>query len=192
MHHKTINLIFIVLLTIFSRQCFAEQADHAQPIKLQSNQVIINDRQKISIFTGAVQLTQGTLKILGEKVVVSQDKQGFKRISISGERASFRQKREETNEYVEGFGERIEYNTNTEQLDLYTHARIKRNQDEIRGKHITYNIKTGIFQAKDNPEKTANAAPQRVQVVLYPKSEKESINAPNKHSASKPIQNNHE
>jgi len=192
MHHKTINLLFIVLLTIFSHQCFAEQADHAQPIKLQSNQVVINDGQKTSIFTGAVQLTQGTLKILGEKVVVSQDKQGFKQISISGKGASFRQKREGVNEYVEGFGERIEYNTNTEQLDLYTHARIKRNQDEIRGEHITYNINTGIFQAKDNPHKTANAVPQRVQVVLYPKSEKESINTPNKHNTSKPIRNNHE
>jgi len=179
MLHKTINLLVITTLALFSSLCFSEQADHEQPVKLQADQVLIDDRKKTSTFTGSVQLNQGTLRILGEKVIVAQNKQGFKRITISGAGASFRQKREGTNEYIEGFGERIEYNTNTEQLDLYTHARIKRNQDEIRGEHITYSVKTGIFQANDNSHKTDNSAPKRVQVVLYPKAGKEAANVQN-------------
>ncbi|MFZ5503603.1 MAG: lipopolysaccharide transport periplasmic protein LptA [Pseudomonadota bacterium] len=177
MSHQKINTLTAIALALLAPLCFAEQADREQPVQLQADQVVVDDVKKTSTFTGSVQLSQGTLRILGDKIVVVQDPQGFKQITISGNSASFRQKRDGVNEYVEGSGGRIEYNTNNERIDLYSNARITRNQDEIRGEHITYSAKTGIFQADDNSKKSGKAAPQRVQAILFPKSDK-TVNAP--------------
>lgn len=148
--------------------CFAERADRDKPMRLEADQVLINDAQQISTFSGNVRMTQGTLLIRGDKIVVTQDTEGFKHGTAYGYTASFRQKREGLDEYVEGYGERIEYDTRAETVDFYVHARLKREQDEVRGEHITYSAKTEIFQV-DNGPAAAGTPPKRVRAVLQPK-----------------------
>jgi lipopolysaccharide export system protein LptA len=163
-----------ILLPIFSllwvTPCFAEHADRNQPINLEADQVLMDDGQQISTFTGNVRLSQGTLLIRGNKIIVMQDKDGFKHASAFGNTADFRQKREGLDEYVEGYGKRIEYDTHAETLNLYEHARLKRNLDEVRGEHITYSIKTEVFQVNGDNTIPGNAPPQRVHAVMQPKS----------------------
>jgi lipopolysaccharide export system protein LptA len=149
--------------------CHAELADRNKPLHLESDQVLIDDAKKISTFTGNVQLTQGTMLILGDKIIVKQSKDGFKHGTIFGNTATFRQKREGLDEYVEGSGERIEYDTRAEEVNFHTHARVKRGLDELRGEHITYNIKTEVFQVNSGITKPGDASPKRVRAVLQPK-----------------------
>lgn len=149
--------------------CFAERADRDKPVHLEADQVLIDDAQQISTFTGNVQLTQGTMLILGDKIVVVQDPEGFKHGTAYGKTASFRQKREGLDEYVEGYGERIEYDTRAETVDFYVNARVKRNLDEVRGEHITYSAKTEIFHVNGGSAAPGNKQPQRVRAVLQPK-----------------------
>jgi lipopolysaccharide transport protein LptA len=52
--------------------------------------------------------------------------------------ARFRQKREGKEEYVEGEGERIDYNTNTEVVELFHRAWVKSGEDQVRGDYIWY------------------------------------------------------
>jgi lipopolysaccharide export system protein LptA len=54
-------------------------------------------------------------------------------------------------------------------LNLYGKARLKRNQDEVSGDHITYNARTEIFKVDSNDANTNNGPPQRVRAVLQPK-----------------------
>ena len=122
----------------------------------------LDNTNRVSIFEGKVELTQGTLRVIAEKAVVTEDATGHKFCVATGHLASFRQKRDEANEYVEGYGERIEYNTLTEKIDLFIRARVKREQDDVRGDHITYNTQTEIFRV-NSPEKTG-----RVRATLQP------------------------
>ena len=163
------NLLLTIFLLVYVSACFAERADRDQPILLESDQVLIDDAKKISTFTGNVQLTQGTLLIRGDKIVVVQDMDGFKHGTVYGKTARFRQKREGTDEFVEGHGERIEYDTRTEAVDFYVQAHVKRGEDEVRGEHITYSLKSEIFQVDGGSENTAGKAPKRVRAVLQPK-----------------------
>lgn len=163
------KLLPLLLLLLCAPTCFAERADRDKPVHLESDQVLIDDAQQISTFTGNVQLTQGTMLILGDKIVVVQDKDGFKHGTSYGNPASFRQKREGMDEYVEGYGERIEYDTRAETVDFYTRARVKRNLDEVRGEHITYSAKTEVFQVDSGGTSSGNTPPKRVRAVLHPK-----------------------
>lgn len=148
--------------------CFAERADREKPMHLEADQVLIDDARQISTFTGNVRMSQGTMLILGDKIVVVEDQDGFKHGTAYGHTASFRQKREGLDEYVEGYGERIEYDTRAETVDFYDHARLKRELDEVRGEHITYSAKTEIFKVNNDLPKT-DAPPKRVRAVLQPK-----------------------
>lgn len=147
---------------------YAESADRDKPIHLEADQVSIDDARQTSIFVGNVVLTQGTLVIRGDQIVVVQTKDGFKHGTATGRPASFRQKRDGVDEYVEGFGDRIEYDSRSEVMDIYGHARVRRGDDEVRGEHITYNSRKEIFQASSAPVTPSAEAERRVRVVIPP------------------------
>lgn len=183
---KPLLLLGGMLLAYAPAACLAERADRNKPVHLESDQVSIDDINQTSVFTGNVVLTQGTLVIRGAKIVVVQDKNGFKHGTATGQLASFRQKREGLDEYVDGYGERIEYDTGSEIMEIFGQARVKRGQDDVRGEHITYNSKTEIFQV--NSTESGNTAStsqlhsgQRVRAVIQPKDKAEPA-APQSHN----------
>lgn len=163
-----------ILLACVVNGAYAETADRDKPLHLVSDSMTLDDAKQSSTFEGHVELTQGTLRIVAEKIVVVEDPQGYQHLSASGTPASFRQKMEDADEYAEGFGERIEYDTRTDTVDFFKNARVKRGRDEVMGDSITYNSKTETFQARGRPtgagEKTA--AKDRVRAVIQPKNDK--------------------
>lgn len=149
----------------------AEKADRDKPLQIDSDRMSLDNANHVSIFEGKVELTQGTLRVLAEKIVVTEDAAGHKSCVATGHLASFRQKRDAANEYVEGYGERIEYDTLSEKIDLFVRARVKRDQDDVRGDHITYSTQTEIFRV-NSPEKAG-----RVRATLQPKNKDSKIPA---------------
>ncbi|MBI5659541.1 MAG: lipopolysaccharide transport periplasmic protein LptA [Nitrosomonadales bacterium] len=162
-------------LACHAAACHAERADRDKPMHLEANRVSIDDANQISTFEGNVQITQGTMTIRGDKIVVTQDKDGFTHSTATGQPANFRQKREGMDEYAEGFGETIKYDARSETVDLFGRARVKREQDEVSGEHITYNSRTEVFQvhgaqadASGSPAGTQGKG--RVRAIIQPKS----------------------
>ena len=71
------NLLRISLLLLgasLSGHVMAEAADRDKPIELEADSVIVNDAKKTSTYSGNVILTQGTLVIRADKLVVREDK----------------------------------------------------------------------------------------------------------------------
>jgi len=173
------NLIYFVSLLLIAMpfSVNAEKEDRSKPIHIESDRMNIDDAAHISTFEGKVVLTQGTLRFTAEKLVVTEDPAGNKFCVATGQLATFRQKREDTNEYVEGYGERIEYSTATETVNFYTQARVKRDQDDVRGDHITYSTQTEVFHVSGKPNTG------RVRATIQPKNKDEP--APTKTTATK-------
>lgn len=169
MYRSANKLILTLLLSLAAPACLAERADRDKPVHLEADQVLVDDARQTSTFIGNVQLTQGTMLIRGDRIVVIQDKDGFKLGTAIGKPASFRQKREGMDEYVEGYGERIVYDTRAETVNFYVHARVKRDLDEVTGEHITYNQKTEIFRVNSGGAEAPGTPPKRVRAVLQPK-----------------------
>lgn len=172
--HNPVSHLLALLLVCMTVDAHAEAADRDKPLHLVSDSMTLDDAQQTSTFEGHVELTQGTLRIMAEKIVVVEDKQGYQHLTASGTPASFRQKMEDADEYAEGFGERIEYDTRADKIDLFKNARVKRGQDEVMGDSITYDSKTEMFQARGKAavagEKTTTK--NRVRAVIQPKNDK--------------------
>jgi lipopolysaccharide export system protein LptA len=149
----------------------AEKADRDKPINIEADKVTLDDNQKVGTFEGNVILTQGTTKILGNKVILRQDKQGNQSATALGKPATFRSKRDAVDEYVDGAAERIEYDGKTEKVELFTNATLRRNQDEVRGNYISYDSPTEFYQVLGGGTQTASAGGTqgRVHMVIQPK-----------------------
>jgi len=172
--------LFGLLLLAWSVLLHAENADRNKPIHLESDRVFIDDVKQVSVFEGKVQFTQGTLSIQAEKIVVTQDSQGYKHCTATGKTASFRQKHEGTDDYVEGYGERIEYDTRAETVDFYGQARVRREQDDVHGDHIAYSTRTEVFQVSGDPDNIDGPNKGRVHAVIQPRSKEPAGASPSK------------
>lgn len=171
MKQLTKHLLTLMLAMLCTNNAMAEKADRDKPVHLEADQVLIDDARQFKSFEGRVQLIQGTLNIRADRIEVREDTEGYQHLTATGHPAKFRQRYEGSEEYAEGYGERIEYDTRAETVDFYDHARVKRGQDEVQGAHITYSTQTEVFKASGN---NASQTPgnNRVRAVLQPKREK--------------------
>ncbi|MFN3983963.1 MAG: lipopolysaccharide transport periplasmic protein LptA [Rhodocyclaceae bacterium] len=156
-------------LALLTLPALAEPADRDQPVNIEADRVIVDDRNKTHTFEGSVVLTQGTLEIRGDKMVVVQGPDGFQTGVATGtpERpATFRQRREGTNDYVEGQAERIEYDTRAERARLFQSARVSSGGDQVTGDFIEYDALTERYYASNTP---GPASDGRVRAVIQPR-----------------------
>lgn len=174
--------LLCLLLPASAHHALAERADRNKPMHLEADRVVVDDAKQRSSFEGQVRLSQGTLLIQAEKIEVSEDAQGFQHLIATGAPAKFWQRYEGSNEYAEGYGERIEYDTRAESVDFYGQARVKRGQDEVTGSHISYSTKTEVFEVRGNAAATGTgtAADRRVRAVIQPRSSKPADKTPAK------------
>ena len=149
----------------------AERADRSKPVNIEADRLSLDDIKKESIFEGNVQLTQGSLMLRADRVVVRQDEQGFNYAFATGAPAYFRQKREGFDEFIEGFAQRLEYDGKQDKMEMFTEARVKKGIDEVRGDYISYNAVTEFYQVIGGGTPAATPAnPQgRVRAVIQPK-----------------------
>lgn len=173
-----LNIAALLALACHASAIRAEQADRHKPVHMEADQLVIDDARQTSTFEGNVQLSQGSMSIRGDRVIVKQGKDGFSHGTALGHPAVFRQKREGYDEYVEGRAERIEYDAKSETVEFIGQARMQRNHDEVRGEHISYNSRTEIFMAHGGkPGSSADAsgkpagapARERVHAVIQPR-----------------------
>ena len=160
-----------VWFTLSLAPAYAEKADREKPVNVESDRVTVDDAKQVTVFEGAVILTQGTMVIRGDRMELRQDKEGFKHGTVWGKQAYFKQKRDGTNEWIEGWGDRIEYDGRADKVQLFTRAAMKKGDDNVAGDYISYDANTEFFQVIGGGAKaaTANNPEGRVRTVLQPK-----------------------
>jgi lipopolysaccharide export system protein LptA len=161
---------------------WAERADRDKPVHLEADRATVQDANKLATFMGNVVLTQGTLTIRADKMTVKEDANGFQYATAFGNLASFRQKRDGMDEYVEGWSERMEYDGKADKVQLFKKARLRRGHDEVHGEYISYDAVNEFFQVNGSGEGSTNTQAQsegRVRAVIQPKRKEQKSNAEN-------------
>jgi len=176
----TVTKLILAMLLAASSAAFAEKADRDKPIELEADTLTSNDAKKTSTYTGNVVLTQGTLAIRADKLIVREDQSGFQHSSSFGSPTSFRQKSEGKNEYIEGSAQRIEYDGHMDTVQLYTKAWVKRGEDIVHGDYIKYDTNAEYAEVIGGGSQAATAEnPKgRVHAVIQSKSKKAADAAP--------------
>jgi lipopolysaccharide export system protein LptA len=165
------KILLMLLLATISFHSHAERADKDKPIDLEADNVIVNDAKKTSTYTGNVILTQGTLTIRADKLIVVEDIHGFQHSTSYGNPTTFRQKMEGKNEYMEGSAQRIEYDGRMDKIKLFTKAWVKRGEDIVHGDYIMYDATAEYAEVIGGGSQAATPATPagRVRAVIQPK-----------------------
>jgi lipopolysaccharide export system protein LptA len=153
----------------------AEKADRDKPINFQGDSLGGNTDTKISDLVGNVVITQGTLTIHADRIQFHQNPDNSVSATATGNPVSFREKRDGTDEYYEGFAQRIVYDGAKRIVELFDRALLKRTGDELRGNYISYNAETNMYKAEGRPDSKPPAAGEpalgpRVRGVFLPQS----------------------
>lgn len=171
-------LTAVLALALFAgaAPALAEKADRDKPINVEADRMQYDDVKQVSTFTGRVVLTKGTIEIRGDRLTVSQDAEGWQYGTAWGELASFRQKREGVDEWIDGRARRIDYDGRLETVRLQEQAMMQRTDgrqvlDEIHGGDILYESRTELFTVDSAGSSAASPVNPsgRVRMVIKPR-----------------------
>ena len=170
---KIANAGILVALLLAAPLSWAERADREKEIVVGADRLTADDANKVSTFEGSVVITQGTMRMTANKVTVKEDAERHKVYVANGAPVTFRQKRDNVDEWVEGFAERAEFDDRNDVLKLFNRARVKRNNDELTGDVITYDMKKEIAEVSGAPASAKAPNAGRVKVIMTPRKEDE-------------------
>lgn len=165
----------------------AENADRDKPMNAEADALRYDDLKQTSVFTGNVVITKGTTIIRGAQVDVKQDPEGYQLavvIAAPGKLAFYRKKREGRDEFIEGEGLRIEYDSRQDLVKFIGNAVLRRYNgavlaDETTGSQINYDNKTDVFTVEGGAQnRTATNPTGRIRALLSPRIAASSAGGP--------------
>ena len=165
----TLSSLAIAAL-VLSPFASAEKADREKPIRYSANSLDGNEADQTVLLSGKVEVTQGTIVMRADRVVLKQQPDGSYNVSATGKPVTFRQKMDNSDEFVDAQAQRVEYLGAKDLVELYEQAWIKRGKDELRGNFLTYNSATGAFAGRGSwPPAAQQAGDGRISGVIQPK-----------------------
>ncbi|MBS0449101.1 MAG: lipopolysaccharide transport periplasmic protein LptA [Proteobacteria bacterium] len=155
----------------------AEKADRFKPLSVEADEPGKIDLQnQFVVFNGNVVVTKGTMVIRAARIEVRETPDGYHTAIAFGspsKPATFRQKRDGVDEYIDGQAERLEYDGKTDTVRFVNQAAVRRLRgttpaDEITGNLVTYNGVTEVFNVSGGAASPSNPT-GRVRAVLAPR-----------------------
>ncbi len=171
------SLLLTAALCLCGGWAQAEKADRNKPMNVESDALRYDDAKQTSVFSGRVVLTKGTILIRGARIDVRKDTDGYQFGLVTaepGQLAFFRQKREGLDEFIEGEGGTIEYDSRADTVKFSGRAQLRRYRgaklsDEMTGAVIVFNNTTEIFTIDGSvAQGRLGAATGRVRAMLTP------------------------
>lgn len=162
-----------IVALLASAGAAAEQADRGKPIHFSAEQPAEVDFDKrVGTLRGNVVITQGTMTIHADRIDFKQNADDSLSATAYGNPMSFRQKKDGSDEFYEGYAQRAVYDGQTQTLQLFDNALLKQGNDEIRSNYISYNSATNVFRSEGRPNAPGGEGPgARVQGVFEPRSD---------------------
>jgi len=169
------RVLALVLLAAAAAAAHGERADRDRPVNIEADRMTADDAKQTVIFEGRVVLTQGTFTLRADKITVHQDKEGGQFGVAVGNPATFREKRDGADEWIDGEAMRIEYDGKNARVELFDRARVSRDKDEVRGNYIAYDQRAEIFRVQGAKDfRPSPSRDGRVRAVIQPKKKDES------------------
>ena len=190
------RLLAVASMLLVCGAALAEKADRTKPMNIEADALRYDDLNQVSVFTGRVVVTKGSIQIRGNQVEVRQDADGFQFGKVTGSAdklAFFRQKREGLDEFIEGEGELLEYDGKLDTVKFTKKAQLRRYRgatlvDEITGGVIVYENLTDMFSVDGSASKGVAGAPSgRVRAMLSPKQDGAASSAPASSAQPAPV-----
>jgi len=162
--HTDITAVLCLLLgTLLAAAVIAADNPRREPVTIEADSAVFDERKGQSIYTGHVIIIQGGMQIRADEVTVYTEEDALQRIVASGEPVHFRQQREGEKE-IHGEARRLDYRADDEHLLLQDQAWLTQGGNRFSGQRIEYDMQRERVTAAQ-----AVDGSQRVKVTIQPK-----------------------
>lgn len=166
------RLVFIhipvLTIALFSQTLFAAETTQQQlPIEVTADQLIAQDKKGQSVYSGRVEIVQGTTTIKGDKVTLQHPERQFTEAVILGQPATFKRFVEEDQQWINGHADKITYQADKKTVLLEGNAYVNQEgQNSISGPKIFYDMAEKTLRATGNKQQK-----KRIKVIFTPEDE---------------------
>lgn len=184
MNLKTPDFLFGLLL---ASSAHALESDRQQPLKIQSDSALLNEKDGTATYSGNVVLTQGSLTIKAEQLHIHTQQGKVNLVTAEGTPASFSQIPGPDQPMVHANALTIEYEVKGQTLTLRRKASITQNDNIFKGEEIIYEIQNQRLKAQGQTKQTPKGEGSgRVEMILPSAGELAPENTPRTPNA-KPV-----
>ena len=156
--------LFGLILLLCSHASYALDTDSEQPIYIDSDSAVYDEKAEISTYTGNVIATQGSIKIDGDKLVVYLKGGDIIKLVATGTPSHFEQLPEVGKDKIYGEGLINEFYPEKDLLIFKKKASVKQGDAQQSSEYIEYDTKNSLLKAG---EKSSDG--KRVHSVIKPK-----------------------
>ncbi len=162
MRHRPIDAALLLLLLLLPGLAAALESDHLQPIHLQADHVVLDNRHGTSNYRGHVVFEQGSLHLEADSLTAYRSGTTLDRVEATGSPVRFRQRVGKKGTEVRGQAQHIEYRAETGHIVLQGAAQVQHGSDHMSGERIEYNVRRGVVTASGGGD-------HRVHATIRPK-----------------------
>ena len=158
-------------------QVHALSTDKEKPIEVEADAGELDDIKNITIYTGDVIVTRGSIRMTGDKMTVYYDKDdNIETLIMVGKPATYRQLPDDSKVYDEAEALRMEYYELRNLVILLRNAEVRQERYDFSGERIEYDTELSQVKAwsdinkKQQGDKSGETKKQeRVKIIIKPK-----------------------
>lgn len=162
----------IAITLVFAPIALAADADLGNDIQIRANYMRFDTTSGNSTYEGDVKISQGSLLLSGDKIVIRRKQDEIQDIIIDGKPAQFIQDEHSENKIV-ARSQHMKYLAKKNRLIMTIDAHLEQPDHIINSQRIVYDTKNKIVIAGDSNDKQTTQG-GRVNIILTPKKDKES------------------
>lgn len=158
------RILLILVLTFFmshSAWLAALSDDSTKPINIKADSAEINDATGISVYRGNVKITQGSMQLTGEKVVLETANKRVQKIISEGNLSTYKQTTDD-GKVIHAEAEKMVYNININEIVLTKNAKLTEAGNTFASDRIVFYTDKEIVSAGSE---TGN---DRVNITVFP------------------------
>ena len=159
--------IFLITALILSNSLlYAENLDKDKPVFLESDSAKWDEGTQRSTYRGNVVVTQGTILLTGDLLIVTSKNNAINRMEMSGNKATYKQKTD-SGKIVNGEAKIIQYYLENSKIIFLNQAILIQSNNIVKSNKIIYKTDNENIIAGDKEGKS------RVKMTLEPKKNNE-------------------
>ena len=161
-----LKYISSVLMIFYSSLVLSIDSDKDKPIFLESDSAKWDENSQKSTYRGNVVVTQGTMLLTGDLLVVTSKNNEINNMIITGEKSTYKQKTQ-SGKIVNGEAYEIQYFVENSEIVFLNDAVLTQAKNVVKSNKIIYLTDTENIIAGDKKGKS------RVKMTIEPKKENE-------------------
>ena len=167
-------LLISLGLAAASSTSWALPSDRDQPIRVQADSAELDDKQGVAVYRGSVVITQGSLKITGDTVTLTQNQTGDLEVFTAvGKPAYYEQQPSADKQIVKAYGLTIQYYASKERIVLIDQAKVIQEGNTFEGEKIVYDTQRQIVNAGRATGAQVSTPRPRIDMIIQPKKKTE-------------------